>query len=162
MKTTLAILFLATLAPLLAACGLGPAARPEAVHQTATPRGWVAVDYGTAQISVPADWVRGACPASPTGTVILGTAGVDCPTHGSNWPAVRIVPFRPPLTTDRPVRINDIKAYPVPYRGHGHDIAIDQVPSLGVEVETNGPLFAKIIATVTRALGHGAPSPTQD
>jgi len=150
-RTTWAILFLAALAGLTTGCGRRAPTTSGSAGQAATPRGWVAVDYGVAQMSVPADWVRGACPSSAKGTVILGTVAVHCPAYGSDWPALRISPFAGPVTAHEPVRVNGIDTYPVPYRGPGHDIAIVQVPSLGVDVETNGPLFAKILATLTRS-----------
>jgi hypothetical protein len=121
------------------------------VDRAATPRGWVPVDYGAAQISVPADWVVvvGGCPDSPDGTVMLGLSHDNCPLFGSNWPVVRITPLsRSPAST--PTRLNGIRAYLYPYRGPGQ-VSMYQVPSLGVEVTASGPLAARITATLTHS-----------
>jgi len=150
-KTTLAVLSLATLAVVAGGCGGGTAASPVTVDPAATPPGWVAVDYGAAQISVPADWVVGACPTPSKGTVILGTVLVNCPAYESSWPAVRVTPATTPVATKLSIRVNGITVYPVPYRGPGHDIATDQVPSLGVQVNATGPLYARILATLTHS-----------
>ena len=140
----------AMMGALAGGCAGRAAARSSTVDQDATPPGWVAVDYGRAQVSVPADWVVGACPTSAQGTVILGTVLVNCPAYGSNRPAVRVTPLGGPPATGQSIRVHGIQAYLVPYRGPGH-VATDQVPSLGVSVEANGPLSSRILATLTRS-----------
>jgi hypothetical protein len=131
-----------------------PIERPIAVA-VVTPGGWVPVDFGDAQLSVPAAWrvaYDAPCPqvASP-GVIYVGFAPVprhqacaqrdstDHPTIVEMWPvAVGGAGFNP-------ARINGIDVLKAV---NGQEIVV-RVPSLGVELNAYGPFAQKVIDTLT-------------
>jgi hypothetical protein len=128
-----------------------PAAQP-AVDQAATPPGWLPVDYGNAQISVPASWTlitAGAesCGQS-TGVLILGQ-GTWCPpgigmTQAANTSIVTLTTTKSsPTIGEPPIIVNGI-ALQTP------GVAPVYVANtLGAELSFSGPPQAGVLHTFT-------------
>lgn len=132
-----------------------------------TPKGWVPVDYGDAQVSVPSSWsledlVGNVCPYSRSpGTILLGWPAPKGSCHYVRTrPGTTVVNFRPPRPPsawhgELPHLVNGIPTY----HGDGNDWVIDAfsgrpnldliAPLLGVEVVAVGPLAAAVLRTLT-------------
>jgi hypothetical protein len=131
----------------------------------ATPAGWVPVDYGDAQISVPAGWYAdyGDCPfrASP-GVVVVGSTPSSCPSDGAG--AAPIIYFEPASAVAHTpvvrITVNGI-AVSETYRSPGHTNYL--VPVLGISLQLVGKDMPDILATLTRApravVLSGGPAP---
>lgn len=126
-----------------------------------TPRGWVPVDFGNAQLSVPASWnilYDPSCqpPVSP-GTIVVGTelaaACQRLPGPRKSPPVVYLAPLTTPLglsdfgETD----INGFSVWEQTGGGSAKSTNVTVlVPSLGVEVDAFGPgIVTGIIDTLT-------------
>lgn len=120
-----------------------PPTGPVAHHRTvavvdtgATPRGWVAVDWGDAQISVPAGWNidagGGGCQSVDLGTLLR----TDCryPTAILSLPGVAIGPLPKDATgaRARTLTVNGISVTQLSSVRSEHRYA---VPALGVELD---------------------------
>lgn len=169
-------LALAALALLATACTTGgPAAkgqttsdsrpRPTATTTTlpavltrATPAGWVPVDCGDAQVSVPADWEIGydvGCPmAAAPGEIFVGVTGnATCYAGaGVGVPYVIVSRLLSPsssLTHAPPERtINGVEAWGrVGPSGSGYY----DVPDLGVQITLHRRQALAVLATLTRS-----------
>jgi hypothetical protein len=146
-----------------------PSTSVPSVDVNATPPGWVPVDYRDAQISVPKNWdvSFSPCPGPAPGTVFLHSPGPAyfCPNAPSNPTMAWIYSMTTPPPTEIPTVVNGIDTYPIegsPALG-GY-----QIPSLGLQVEVEGPLANEVLQTltysprfVTLAAGSLAP-PTPD
>ncbi len=133
------------------------------VVTSATPAGWVPVDYLGAQISVPADYavaygLTAACASiSDPGTVLVA------PTYGEpNCPMERAP--KHPATVVRIEALSSVAIEPysrsivvngitvrVAYPGPSPSLAYDDVPSLGVRLTTEGRSARRILTTLTRS-----------
>ena len=134
-----------------------------AVDLSATPAGWVPVAYGDAQISVPSTWWvlynSSACQAgSPVGDLYINPSGGFCSAKGTpkGETAITLVPlnekeYQLPSAYGQRQVINGIVVYelysfsPTPSGG------TYLVPSLGVEIETAGPLANRVADSLTRS-----------
>jgi hypothetical protein len=134
-----------------------------AVDLSATPAGWVPVAFGHAQVSVPSTWWvlynSSACATgSPVGDVYINPSGGFCSARGTpkGKTAITLVPlneneYQPPTAYGQRRVINGITVYktysfaPTPNGGSY------LVPSLGVEIEAEGPLANKVVDTLSRS-----------
>ena len=134
-----------------------------AVDLSATPTGWVPVAYRDAQISVPSTWSvlynSSACQTGPPGgDVYINPSGGFCSAKGTpkGKTTVTLVPlnekeYQPPTTYGQRRVINGITVYetysfaPTPHGGSY------LVPSLGVEIEAEGPLAHGVVDTLSRS-----------
>ncbi|MGA2806137.1 MAG: hypothetical protein ABSF89_17420 [Acidimicrobiales bacterium] len=142
-----------------------------AVDLAATPAGWIPVAFGDAQVSVPPSWWvlynSSACTTgSPVGDVYVNPSGGFCSAKGTpkGKTAVTLMPlndkeYQPPSAYGQRQVINGIAVYElysfVPTPSGGTYL----VPSLGVEIEAEGPLANRVVNTLTRSpwavvLGH--------
>ena len=135
-----------------------------AVDLSATPPGWVPVDYGDAQVSVPASFpivYPGQCIGGPSvalGALLIGSTSAastapECPAPTKTPPTfVRLVGVHrvpPPYAGEKPIRINDVPIYLGP-----NDLTHRSyfAPSLGVELIAKGRVVARrIVDTLTRS-----------
>ena len=133
------------------------------VDVAATPAGWIPVAFGDAQISVPPTWWvlynSSACvTGSPVGDVYVNPRGGFCAAKGTakGKTAVTLVPpnekeYQPPSAYGQRQVINGIAVYelysfaPTPAGG------TYLVPSLGVEIEAEGPWRQRVMDTLTRS-----------
>lgn len=138
------------------------------VLTTATPAGWVPVDFGDAQVSVPPGWSvaydAGCVAPAPPGTIYVGHSGYDhCPeAPAGRAPAVLLAPLpvqsSSPATAPPERTIDGIAVWGQMERdGYGSF----EVPALGVEIFIRGRLGLAILATLigspaTVALARGA------
>lgn len=134
-----------------------------AVDLSATPKGWVPVAYGDAQVSVPATWdvLFNVCVfGSSVGDVYVNPSGGFCtaqkPPKGRT--TVTLLPetdgefHGSPSSYGQLSVINGIAVYALYNYGHGPYVGTDYlVPSLGVEVAAEGPLARRVVATLTRS-----------
>lgn len=154
-------LMLAVMAIVLAACTRSTTVSPTtirplpAIDLSATPAGWVPVDYGDAQISVPP--IMGVfypggepcasgdtMPAGPTTT--MATSGRVCPVEFDT--VVRLHLVGPAQLTTRGEKYNEVNGVLV-YRRPGD---VYYAPSLGIEATANNPDAESIILhTLTRS-----------
>lgn len=121
-----------------------------AVDVAATPKGWVPVAYGNAQVSVPASWgLFGGCPLPSQGTgqgqVLLAGLGpiqTYCMFDGTEG---NFVGLGPGSDTSKGVAsvINGVTVYNL------H--AVWNVPSLGVQLSLTGPLGMRVLQTLTHS-----------
>jgi hypothetical protein len=141
--------------------GIPPSSHPiPAVVTSATPAGWVPVDYGDAQISVPASFStsypydQSPCRdlAAPGGALAVGWNGATgfynrC-SHWSGRGPFTIVEIGPILRSNRvyPPRIV-VNGVLVTKLSNGLYLA----PQLGVSVNAYGPLAHRILNTLTRS-----------
>ena len=127
-----------------------------AVDLSATPAGWVPVDFGGAQVSVPPTWWvlynSYPCPTgSPPGEVFVNPPPglFACPLEIAPGPSTTVSfgPPRSPHSTvlGRPEVINGILVYPYPTGPQSSYL----VPSLGVEITVDGPLGQRVLYTLT-------------
>ena len=136
-----------------------------AVDMSVTPKGWVPVDYGDAQISVPSSWVItfDTCQQAG-GTVYLGPQNnprYGCPPLQS-YDAVFLLPVPQPAPhtgPTHPMLVNGVEVF----RVVGAPTSW-LVPGLAVELDLRGPLRTRILSTLTHsprsvALGPG-PAPS--
>jgi len=140
-----------------------------AVETGATPSGWVAVDYGDAQISVPSGWnarYDTSCdvPQAP-GSVFVGSARVsDCLGNGdAEAPHVHIGPTSGPLET-APISRKTVNGIAVLEISHDSVGTSYVVPALGVSLQLIGAAAQRVLVTLTyspRAVVlSGSPAPT--
>jgi len=167
----------AAVAILLAACGAthSQGSRHEAprlsrkmptslaVDLAATPTGWTPVDFGDAQISTPPAWLESinGCPGNAPGTVFFhGPEKIFCQAEPTGLTQVWIYPS----TSSAPrgitaTLVHGISTYPIdgsPALG-GY-----LVPSMGLQLEAEGPLAGEVLDTLTfspRTVALG-PGPT--
>jgi hypothetical protein len=139
------------------------------VPTSATPAGWVPVDFGEAQISVPADWYVGyntTCrPPAPPGTVFVGTTRTTpCPSVPLSSVSLVPVVYLAPLT--------NVWDHLEMHASHVNGIRVEQVgsgdvylvPNLGVVLSASGPGVARVVHSLTRSpaavvLAHGPAPP---
>ena len=129
-------------APLLSAQELAVS-----VDLAATPKGWVPVDYGNAQVSVPSSWTMGGdCGQSGAGLVLREEGRSNetwvCPNRDSG--AVIDIYDDGAARPRGPMSIiNGIKVY--------GSKGVWEVPSLGVDVSATGPEVLRILHTLTHS-----------
>jgi hypothetical protein len=124
-----------------------------AVRTPKTPAGWLPVNYGDAQVSVPASWSlisegESSCPQTP-GAVILGN-GAFCPpgidASGSPSPITVSLRSSPsPSTIDEgpPFKVNGISVY-------APSVAPDYViPALHVVLDLAGDVPPQVLASLS-------------
>jgi hypothetical protein len=127
----------------------------------------VPVDFGDAQVSVPANWRvgydAGCVTPEPPGTLYVGSSGYDhCPETGTPGPPVVLLeplpgPSSSPATGAPRREINGIDVWVEMERdGYG----IFEVPELGVNVVVRGRQGLPVLKTLTRSpatvvLAHG-------
>lgn len=164
------------LALLLASCGSAPsgvapaasASLVSSVDASATPAGWIAIDYGDAQLSVPLSWQvsygEGACSSAVPGVLAVAPPARQrlwCP--GTTWrvpsqawvaptrlmtvgPAGRVLAR---LAVDKVV-VHGIALFRVPPTYAGQRVAY-WAPSLGVEITSRGVGTWRILRTLTHS-----------
>jgi hypothetical protein len=133
------------------------------VDLSATPAGWVPVDYGEAQISVPPTWWvlynwSGCVSGPPVGVVYFNRTDGFCSAKGipKGETTIRMLSltdkqYQPPASYGQRQVVNGIPVYelysfsPIPNEGSY------LVPSLGVEIESKGPLTKRVLDTLTRS-----------
>jgi hypothetical protein len=162
--TLVALVSLALGAPITAAVAT-PRTPFTVVDAAATPKGWVPVAYGYAQISVPPDFpvvypgqsfpCTGASASGPGG-LLVGAApgfGIDCVVE-RHPTMVYWVTVHNPSSVDfvpvqkKPIVVNGVLVYGVvPTASNVGYYA----PSLGVELTARGPLARRIVNTLTRS-----------
>jgi hypothetical protein len=133
------------------------------VDLSATPKGWVPVAYGDAQVSVPATWnvLFNLCDSgSSVGDVYLNPGGGFCHAQGrpKGKTTITLLPVTDgefqgsPSSQGQRSVINGISVYALYNYGHGPYVGTDYlVPSLGVEIATEGPLARRVVDTLTRS-----------
>ncbi|MGA3354482.1 MAG: hypothetical protein ABSD85_15065 [Acidimicrobiales bacterium] len=141
-----------------------------AVDTTATPAGWVPVDYGDVQISVPASFGvyypgQDSCRLWATpGALFLGPLAADTAPRSCTAPGylpattvdiVSVSVFKVPSGYVRGdhIVLNGILVYPVISTGPQPPLTHVEyyAPSLGVVVTANGPMATKVTDTLTRS-----------
>lgn len=132
-----------------------PAANLGTLVADVTPAGWVPVDFGNAQVSVPANWQIGYDLGCPTGTgpglVLVGYAVSTCPpTAGAGLGSVVDVSPAAAEPGQRLLRgtINGIGVLLTRPSPEGTTYF---VPSLGVTVYLRGTIAGRVIETLTRS-----------
>ena len=132
------------------------AAQGPAFGQSQTTAGWVPVDYGNIQVSVPPEAVIGSngCPdPSVPVTVHLGRqpAGVlNCPLEPAGGTTVTLesLPAGTPTSGLAAHTVNGIKEF----SNFGSPATAQVlVPSLGAEAQASGPLASRVLGTFTRS-----------
>ena len=160
--TLVALVSLALVAPMTAAVATPRTPLP-VVDTAATPKGWVPVDYGDAQVSVPASlyvYYPGWTDCGLRGNALyLGPAtpsAIGCGAPSANPRATTRVFLRhidgdpTPYRSEKPVNLNGVAVYEVPSYGP-EPVLDDYAPSIGVEVTATGPLARQIVNTLTRS-----------
>ena len=134
-----------------------------AVDLSAIPAGWVPVAFGNAQVSVPPTWWvlynSSACQTgSPVGDLYINPSGGFCSGKGTakGETAVTLVPlngkdYQPPTAYGQRQAINGIVVYELYSFSPTPNGGTYLVPSLGVEIETEGPLANRVIDTLSRS-----------
>lgn len=122
------------------------------VDTKVTPCGWIPVDYGDAQLSVPSDWVVdiGPCPGPGSGTLYLHDPepGNFCQLEPADLNQAWIYPLSSPLPSHEvPTVINGIDTYS-PIGGYPA-VGGYAVPSLQIEVEAEGSVANEVLETLT-------------
>ena len=124
------------------------------VDLDATPKGWVPIDFGDAQVSVPSSWAISldTC-QQERGTVYLGIQNnlrYGCPPVQSD-DAVGLIPVprpTPKIGTEHPTVVNGIDVF----RLNGSRLeTFWLVPSLGVELILRGTLSTRVLGTLTHS-----------
>ena len=133
------------------------------VDLSATPKGWVPVAFGDAQISVPASWHvlynSSVCLlGSPGGDVYVNPSGGSCSAKGTpkgettvTLVSVNSNQYQPPTSYGQRSVINGIPVYALYLYGPAPHARDYLVPSLGVEIEVEGPLAGRVMNTLTRS-----------
>lgn len=122
---------------------------------SATPKGWLPVDYGLAQISIPANWQvlydTAICDPQPPGVVEVGPV-TNLPGCAPA-PSPKLVPTAmiTPLGHANPIGgkllVNGIRVFVSPVSDV--QLLVYDVPSLGVQVSARGPLARRVLSTLT-------------
>jgi hypothetical protein len=131
---------------------LSPQEAAVAVDLGATPNGWVPVDFGDTQVSVPPSWSLNLdCPRPNGGSMILESVsghhegplsqGTDCAINRSGT-SVTVAPYSA-TATGAANETNGIQVY-----GSQTVLAI---PALGVKVTAKGPLGSRVLRTLTHS-----------
>ena len=117
-------------------------ARKNTVDLAATPKGWVPVDSGNAQVSVPSSWVitMTGCPVLSQNTVIVRALTPSSSGCSGGSFSADIGPASSPVG-GAVIVINGVKVYKVN--------GVWVVPSLGVDLRLNGPLSSRVLETLT-------------
>jgi len=162
--TLVALVSLALGAPITAAVAT-PRTPFTVVDAAATPKGWVPVAYGYAQISVPPDFpvvypgqsfpCTGASASGPGGLLVGAAPGFGIYCVVERHPTiVYLVTVHNPSSVDfvpvqkKPIVVNGVLVYGVvPTASNVGYYA----PSLGVELTARGPLARRIVNTLTRS-----------
>jgi hypothetical protein len=130
---------------------------PAGLVASVTPPGWVPVDYGDAQVSVPAVWnvdYNTSCPApAMPGAIYLGDIGSGkCPFNRATVPMVTVVPrlpgSYPPLSPPPETTINGIAVWG---RAQLDGDGIFQVPELDVTITIGGRGADAVLMTLTHS-----------
>jgi hypothetical protein len=134
------------------AYGLAQAASMPAVDQGATPAGWVPVDYGNAQLSVPASWslLSGGAEScgQTTGVLIIGQ-GTCCPpgmgmAQSAGTSIVRLSVTAPTASLHGPhTLVNGIPLYAPGVA------SVYLATSLDAELAFTGPAQLRVLHTLT-------------
>jgi hypothetical protein len=134
------------------------------VAPSATPSGWIPVDFGQLQISVPSSWTVLAaagegCGSDDAGVLILGQGSCTPTSSGTSSSGTSIVTVRsskPPLMAEQSpaLTVNGLAIY-------APSVApVYFVPALNSELLFSGPLQPRILRSVTyspRAVALEAP-----
>lgn len=123
------------------------------VDTKATPSGWLPVDYGNAQISVPSTWAlvhdgEAQCGSSP-GVIILG-AGEWCPPsmNAPSSPSTSIVTLKTVTRSQRFTEPPVLVTNGIPVYAPGV-APVYLVPALDVEISFSGPQEPQVLKTLT-------------
>ena len=132
-----------------------------AIDLLATPQGWVPVAYGDVQISVPATWWvlynRLACESgSKVGTVFINPSGGYCGIKGIPKTETTVVlktapRYKNPAKYGQRQVHNRILVYELYSFAPAAIPGTYLIPSLGVEIEVEGPLAKRVIDTLSRS-----------
>jgi hypothetical protein len=148
-RRTIILVALATTVLTVASCGehsstsaTVPPRLTLAVDAAATPRGWVPVAYGDAQISVPASWVIGvgACNTAPGGGTLWLDQG-ESQTPACPGSTVFILSGK----ASHPLKHSSLNGVTVYWTSADAYVA----PSLQVTVNGHGPLAGRVIRTLS-------------
>jgi hypothetical protein len=132
---------------------------PASLVANVTPQGWVPLDFGNAQVSVPANWnvsYDAVCVMPvPPGAIYIGRSGYGyCPyaAASSAVPTVIVGSVSPqsssPATGTPERTINGIAVFGrMDSDGHG----VFEVPELGVQISLWGRATLAVLATLTRS-----------
>jgi hypothetical protein len=158
--TLVALVSLALVAPITAAVASSRTPLP-VVDTAATPKGWVPVDYGDAQVSVPrtwsvlynssvceSGWIVGGLYVNPSG----GFCGAKEIPKTETTVELKTAPHykNPAMYGQRQLR-NGISVYVLYTYGPKPVPTSYLVPSLAVEIEAEGPVAQRVVDTLTRS-----------
>jgi hypothetical protein len=110
-----------------------------------TPRGWVPVDYGNLQVSVPSSWSEGSPCMSGGSYVLIGSSSADgcSPASTTDLAFVVLASWQGATGAGQKVEINGISMY----ERSGKFF----IPSLGAQVSFSGLLSGRVERTMTRS-----------
>jgi hypothetical protein len=134
------------------------------VDNAATPSGWVPFAYQDAEVSVPASWLVTQCGGSYPQPSVIVLGGTDCSISQGGGCA-----GPPCLSTAGPdnwIEFSSLPNPPASYRGHSslvvngfgvyksspcdyQCLSVYDVPSLGTEIAGAGPMFPKVLHTLS-------------
>jgi hypothetical protein len=117
-----------------------------------TPVGWVPVDYGGAQISVPADWnvSYDACPvAQQPGSEFVGATSAYCPFAGALPGVPEVFLHSVPAGGSTVGNAETVNGIVVRRTYRSRDESRYVVPSLGVSVTLSGAAAQRVLSTLT-------------
>jgi hypothetical protein len=126
-----------------------------------TPPGWIALPYGSMQISVPATWAIGVldCPGLTQGDGWVSLEGVTATNPPTACPSEASIPpnqvFIDPNSTPRPstasvVTVNGFDAYVIANSHSGDSPAYEvPFPSLDTAITVKGPMASSVLHTLT-------------
>src|SRR5579862_8720950 len=126
-----------------------------------TPPGWIALPYGSIQISVPAGWVIGAldCPETAPADGWVSLAGLTATNSATACPNETLFPpnevFIGPnsgaeLSTSSVLTVNGFDAYVIANSDSGVSPEYEvPFPSLDTEITVGGPMALSVLHTLT-------------
>jgi hypothetical protein len=160
LSTLLAALGFVSFLVLIPIAGLPQAGAADApqkapvVARSATPAGWIPVDFDDLQISIPASWTvitggEEACGSDDAGVLILGQGSWCTPPSGEaaspDTSVVTVTSSKPPLMPAQApaLRVNGLSVY-------APDVSpVYFIPALEIEVTLRGPLQPRVLRSVT-------------
>ena len=152
-------LFHNLVAPAKVGTPTNPSSKLPVVDVSATPKGWVPVAYGDAQISVPPTWWVLYNPSvcdtgSKVGDVFINPSGGYCGAKGIPKTETTVVlktapRYKNPAKYGQRQVHNGIPVYELNSFAPTPNGGTYLIPSLGVEIEVEGPLAKRVIDTLS-------------
>jgi len=135
---------------------VGPTVQKNTVDEAATPKGWVTVDYGYAQVSIPQPmWSRPqGCAGGSYKEVIaidMGVTLAGTPTCQGPRGTTTLIFGNTTSTTDEAgkwIDLNGIRVY-MSHLDADPATTVLTVPTLNVGVRASGPLAERVLGTLT-------------